>query len=136
MAEQHPYAPPRADMLDTGAAGQAGPTARLFTPCVLLLAASWFGWWGLSYDLPMWTACAAGLLLLAAGLVLRARWAKYILYLLTAGVSLLLARVIVSAALDGALDGSALEGYLSLLPALLLMLVCAGCAFSTRRTFA
>ncbi|HEY0065610.1 MAG TPA: hypothetical protein VGC21_26070 [Telluria sp.] len=110
--------------------------ARLFSPLMLLLVAVYCGWWGLTRGVPVWLVVSAGLLILAAGLVVRAIWAKYLLYALCAGTALLWTGMIVMLTLSGWPVRDPLSTLISLIPGLLLLLVCGGCVLATRRSYA
>ena len=93
---------------------------------LLLLFAAYLGWWAVASGSFWWLAPCLFALVAASGLFLGKRWAQYLWHVIALVVSISWLSSVVRVALSGWPYDTAFTSFVSLLPGLLLLIVCAG----------
>jgi hypothetical protein len=101
----------------------------------LLIVAAYLIWWSVTYDHLPWLAGAGVALIAAVGLWTRKRWAEYVWYVIAATISVLWVVMVVRVAASNWPYNDPLSSLISLLPGLLLVLVCIFGSVAVRRHF-
>lgn len=106
-----------------------------FLAAFLLIAAGYVAWWAVAYAAFYWLPVAVFAAVGAAGLFLRKRWAQYFWHLF-AGVAMAAWLVkTAEVAVSGWPHEDLLSSVVSLIPGLLLIIVCAGGSIAVARHF-
>ena len=92
----------------------------------LLVVSAYLSWWAVSAASFLWLLPSAALFVAAIGLFLRKHWAQYLWHVMALVVSLSWVVSVVHIALSGWPHESALASVISLVPGLLLLIVCVG----------
>ena len=102
---------------------------------LLLLTASYLGWWSIAYGQYLWLAAAAVSVAAAFGLILRKRWGAYLWYLIALTASVLWFVVVVQVAISGWPYPDLVSSVISLVPGMALLAVCAFGTIAVARYF-
>lgn len=106
-----------------------------FLAVLLVLIAGYLCWWAMEHSAAIWFLAASILLLCGVGLSLRRYWASYLWYSLAIGTSLWWVFTISRLALHGWPVHGAEDTIISLLPGMLLLVVCIGGSLAVRKEY-
>ena len=101
----------------------------------LLVVSAYVGWWAVSSASLLWLLPAVVSLIAAVGLFLNKRWSEYLWHFIALVASLSWLASVVRVAMSGWHYESVLESFISLIPGLLLVTVCAGGSAVVARHF-
>jgi hypothetical protein len=101
----------------------------------LVIIAVYLIWWSVTYDHLPWLAGAAICLVAAVGLWIRKRWAQYLWHSIAATVCVLWVITVVRVATSGWPYNDPVSSLISLIPGLLLVIVCAFGSLAVRRHY-